>query len=157
VISHGANAGTRTPASLIKWTVGALNNNGTPEAFLDGLVGEFWTTNTDISADAGQLPDWLVQQLAYGGPFSVPHIAKDIVDYRSFRSGLASDQDRVGEGYPGRFGRRTWSNVNGVTLGAHPPLPANYARPPGFTPLRSFESEIVAAAAFRADRMLLAF
>lgn len=103
--------------------VGSANSN-----FFDGRIGEFWYTNTDIQADAAQLQDSTLQQLAYGGPFSVPHIAKDIVEYRSLRKHPSSDGDDGFEIYSS-VGRQTWTNTAGVSIGDHPPLPYSYVRP----------------------------
>lgn len=94
-----------------------------------GRLAEFWCTNTDIQADNAQLQDWMARQLAYGGPFSVPHIVKDIVEYRSLRVFPESRGDRGTEVYHGKFGRQTWANTNGVTTGPHPPLPYWYVKP----------------------------
>ena len=111
-------------------TVGNLkrtsNNN-----FSDCRVGELWYTNTDIQPDGAQLDDNLLRQLAYGGPFSVPCCAKDIIEYRSFRKVIESNQDEaVGdEVYWGGAGRQVWTNTNGVTRGPHPPLPGWYRKP----------------------------
>jgi len=123
---HAQNTLSRNPTAPTTLTLGT---NGSGTSAFGGRIGEFWCTNTDIQADNAQLQDWMLRQLAYGGPFSVPHIAKDIVDYRSFRVFPESRGDRVGEVYHGRFGRQTWTNTNGVTIGAHPPLPYWYARP----------------------------
>ena len=95
----------------------------------NGYLAEVWYTNTDIQADGGVLSEATLRQLAYGGPFSVPHIAKDIIEYRSFRKGLISNTDEEGEVYSGKNGRQTWTNTNGATLDIHPPLPGWYKRP----------------------------
>ena len=98
-------------------------------SFFDGNIAEFWVANTDIQLDGLVLQQAMLQQLAYGGPFSVPHIAKDIADYRSLRSALDSNQDNLSDYESGNKGRQTWVNTNGVTLGAHPPLPGWYRGP----------------------------
>jgi hypothetical protein len=97
----------------------------------DAFISEFWYTNTDIQPDGAQLNDDLLRQLAYGGPFSVPHVAANLIEYRSFRKVIESDQDEaVGDGvYWGGAGRQVWTNTNGVTRGPHPPLPGWYAKP----------------------------
>lgn len=103
--------------------------SATPTEFFDGRMAEIWYTNTDIQADGLQLQDALLRQLAYGGPFSVPHIAKDIVEYRSLRVHPDSRGDQPSEVYHGKFGRQIWTNANGVTAGPHPPLPYWYVKP----------------------------
>lgn len=100
-----------------------------PDLPNEGLVGEFWCTNTDIQPDGAQLDGAMFRQLAYGGPFSVPHVAKDIIEYRSLRKYPSSEGDDVSEVYFGGAGRQTWTNTNGVTTGTHPSLPYWYVKP----------------------------
>lgn len=101
--------------------IGRRHGNGI-DIWFSGLVAEFWVTNSDIQADGAQLQDSTLRQLARDGPFSVPHILKDIVDYRSLRYAMGSDQDIQPDYYLGNKGRQTWTNINGVTRGVHPPL-----------------------------------
>jgi hypothetical protein len=126
---HATSATSRAPAGLDTMTLGALSTSAGILEPWDGRIGEFWLTNTDIQADGAQLLGSTLQQLAYGGPFSIPHIAKDIVEYRSFRKHPVSDGDLATEVFHGKFGRQTWTNTNGVTIGAHPPLPYWYRKP----------------------------
>lgn len=128
VVAHGQNTTNTTPAGIDVMAIGATIVS-VQTHFFSGLIGEFWYTNTDIQADGAQLQDATLRQLAYGGPSSLPHIAKDIIEYRSFWSALSSDQDKPEEVYWGAAGRQTWVNVNGVTRGPHCPLPMNYRRP----------------------------
>jgi hypothetical protein len=121
---------SRSPTGLDTSTIGALNLSTGVTNFWGGEIAELWYTRTDIQNDTGVLSASLVRQLAYGGPFSVPHIAKDILEYRSFRKVIESDQDEaVGdEVYWGDAGRQVWTNTNGVTRGPHPPLPGWYRK-----------------------------
>jgi hypothetical protein len=96
---------------------------------LTGSVAEFWYGNADIQSDGGALDGNLLRQLAYGGPFSVPHIIPNIIEYRSLKSSLGSDTDKLGENYFGRAGRQNYVNNSGVILGPHPPLPYWYKKP----------------------------
>lgn len=96
---------------------------------LTGKIAEYWITGTDIQADGAQTQDALLWRLAYGGPFSVPHIAKDIIEYRSLRSSLAANNEKGDEVYWGGGGRRAWVNNGTALLGPHPPLPYWFARP----------------------------
>lgn len=118
-----------TPTSIDRMILGTRNRLSGSTSPYDGLIAEFWCTNTDIQPDGAQLDDDMLRQLAYGGPFSVPHIVKDIVEYRSLRVVGESRGDQLGEVYFGAKGRQTWSNVNGPTTGEHPPLPYWYQRP----------------------------
>jgi hypothetical protein len=129
-VTHGQSTATKSP-SPDRMVIGGFY--GTAAANLwNGSVAEFWCANTDIQPDGAQLQDSLLRELAFGGPFALPGIAKDIVEYRSFRRGIASDQDAIGEVYFGGLGRQTWSNLGGATLGPHPPLPYWYRNPLDF-------------------------
>jgi hypothetical protein len=124
-IAHAQRTTSITPTSLDKMGFGGLIN-AAPGTYLSGRVGEFWITNTDIQPDGGQLDDNLMRQLAYGGPFSVPHVAAAIQEYRPFRAALTTDKE-TGDEYYRPAGQATWTNNNGVLLAPHPPLPGTYA------------------------------
>lgn len=126
--AHAQTTASRAPAGVDNMSLGALVRSSASQAF-DGFIGEFWFTDTDIQTDGAQMQNALLRQLAYGGPFSVPHIAKDIVEYRALRVHPDSRGDQPGEVFHGKFGRQTWSNTNGVTIGPHPPLPYWYVKP----------------------------
>lgn len=121
------NTTARAPSSMDTMAIGALESSS-PTDFFDGLIAEFWLANADVLPGGGAFTADLMQTLALGGPFSWPHIARNIVEYRSLRQhpigGRGSDII-VGAG----VGVQTWSNVNGVGIGAHPPLPYWYANP----------------------------
>lgn len=125
--THAVGAVSRAPTGLDAISIGSLETSA-PGTFYDGLIGEFWYTATDIQPDGLQLDDNFLRQLAYGGPFGT-HIAKDILEYRSFRKYPASDGDDASEVYFGGAGRQLWTNTNGVTTGPHPPLPYWYVKP----------------------------
>lgn len=116
-----------TPASIDTMSLGSLESSA-PSIFFGGSIGEFWYTGTDIQPDGGQIDDGLLRSLAYGGPFSVPHVAKDVLEYRSLRKYPTTDGDESGEVYFGGASQ-TWTNTNGVTTGQHPPLPYWYVKP----------------------------
>lgn len=127
-ITHGQSTPSRVPSGIDTLSIGSTETSS-PSVFFPGSAAEFWYTATDIQPDGTQLQDSLLRRLAYGGPFSVPHIAKDIIEYRSLRVHPDSRGDRIGEVYFGRFGYQTWDNTNGVTIGPHPPLPYSYVKP----------------------------
>jgi hypothetical protein len=104
--------------SLDRLSIGA-ENDGSPNG-MTGLLGEFFYTATDIQPDGAQTSDALLQKIAYNGPFSVPRIQKDIIEYRSFRGHIERNPpDRVY--FKPRFGPQAWTNNNGVTNAPHVP------------------------------------
>jgi len=118
----------RAPTGLTNLNLGSRNDTAAPSTFMDGLLGEYFLTDTDIQADGATTQNSLILQLAYGGPFSVPHIAQDIMEYHSLYSTLDTPQENLTEVYYG-IRRITWVNTNGVTIGQHPSLPGNYIEP----------------------------
>lgn len=121
-VLSAANTSDRNPASLDTLTIGGMTHT----SFIlpwDGKVGEFWITNSDVQPEDAAISSAHMFQLAYGGPFSIPHLADHVIEYRSMRE--SPHADRMGE----MLGRHAWSNVNGVSLGPHPPLPYWYKRP----------------------------
>lgn len=129
-VSHGQSTASSAVAATNAMTIGANAAKATPAHFWNGRIAEFWYTATDIQADGAQLLDSTFRQLARLGPFSLPHVATDLIEYRSFWSTIGSDQHKPGEVYVGAGKtRQTWINTAGVTLGAHPPLPVGYYWP----------------------------
>ncbi len=128
MIESNATSTVRAPAGMDRLTIGALETSAGVTLPWDGLVGEVWYTNTDVQPSGGVLDSSLLMRLALGGPFSVPHIAKDIIEYRSFRKSAASDRDEIGEVFHGAT-RQVWTNTNSVTIGRHPSLPYWYEKP----------------------------
>lgn len=122
------NSSLRDPTSLdaMSLAVRAGSSNINPA---DVLLAEFWYTDTDIQEDGGTLSVNTLRHLAYNGPFSIPHIAKDIIEYRSFRKGIESNHDESDDVYWGGKGTQVWTNTNGPTRGPHPPLSPRYRRP----------------------------
>lgn len=94
-----------------------------------GNIAEFWYTNTDIQADGGTLSPALARQLAFGGPFSVPHVAANLIEYRALREAGVNDNINV-EAYWGRSAEPSNWTVTGTAGPApHPPLPYWYVNP----------------------------
>lgn len=130
LVEHAQSTTSRTPAGVDVVGLGSLDDLA-KEQFFTGSVAEYFMANVDVQPGGTQLQNYLLWQFAYGGPFSVPHIARNIVDYRPLRESLGSDQDHFDQVWSGggRPARRVWTNTNGVTLGAHPPLPPCYVSP----------------------------
>ncbi len=123
-ISSGQSTTSVTP-TLNQIAFGSYFGSSNQQAF-DGLIGEAWYTATDVQADNAVIQSSLMRQLAFGGPFSVPHIAKDIIEYHSLRRHpLRGDGSDLYVG--GGKGVQAWTNAGGVTIGPHPPLPYWYA------------------------------
>lgn len=128
VSDHSQNTTSITPAGIDAMAIGC-NHDNSPDGFFDGSVAEFFLCDSDIQADGAQLQDSMLRQLAMQGPFSLPHIRRNIVEYRSFRSrGLDSRSDDSEEVYH-RETRQVWTNTNTVQLGPHPPAAENWHRP----------------------------
>lgn len=128
IVTHGQSTTSCLPTTIDREILGAGDVSGTPATFMSGQIAEFWKTNTDIQADGLALQDATVRQIAYGGPFSIPHLRKDLVEYHSFRKTLSSDQFDGDNDIPPILGE-TLTNNGGVTLAEHPPLPYWHVRP----------------------------
>ncbi len=125
-IGAGQETTSLTPAGIDALALGCRNVS-TPSTFMDGSVANYWLTNTDIQLDGGALDATLLRQLAFGGPFSVPSVARDLIEYRSLRKSTIKDQ--IGEVYYSQFGVQTWTDTGGVILAADPLIPYWYRRP----------------------------
>lgn len=128
LVEHGQST---VPRSISAATILVLNTevSGGSLTEYDQALAEFWYTATDIQADGAQLLDSTMRQLAYGGPFSVPHIACDVLEYHSLRSSLL-DQPVRGETYASGD-PPVWTGAGIRT--EHPPLPYWYMAPPSDT------------------------
>jgi hypothetical protein len=103
--------------------------------FWNGLIAEAWVTDTDIQPDGGQLSLSTLRQLFYGGPFSIPHVAANVIFY------VAMDQNaphtRLGDEF---YTAKQLASLAGSAptiqgspkLGGHPPLLSPiFPGPPG--------------------------
>lgn len=125
-VVHVQNTVSSTP-TLNNMAIGGYTGLGGPSQFENGLISELWYTNTDIQLDGLALQDATMRQLAYGGPFSLPHIVNNIIEYRSFRKTPTFDE--LSEVQYGASGIQTWVNNGTATTGAHPALPYWFVRP----------------------------
>ena len=113
------------PASLDTMALGARIASTTSQYF-DGLIAEFWYANVNIQPSGGASN--LLRRLAFGGPFSVPRVGRNVVQYWSFRehpTAAKGAEALIGAGKPWQ----RWTNTGGVTTGPHPPLPYGYEKP----------------------------
>lgn len=117
---------SRAPTNLSMLAIGAREVS-TPAIFFTGRIGEFWYAAANI-AGTGALDSGLLRSLAYGGPFARPSLAAKVIEYRAFRKNRVTGEG--GDVYVGAGQQmQSWTNVNGVTIGPHPPLPYWYANP----------------------------
>lgn len=125
-----SNGTSSTPTGIDTVTIGArFTSAGVVNPF-SGMVGEYWLSNKDIQADGAALNSDTLRQLAYGGPFSIPHVAQNLIEYRALWTALDSTSDNAEEVYFGQLGgAQTWAAVASPALGQHPPLPYWYKKP----------------------------
>lgn len=131
-ISHAQVTDGIVPSGINEECLGGLPVGGAGDQCLEGCIAEYWITNADIQPGGGQLQETLLRRLAHGGPFSVPHIAKDILEYRSFRGWTSQTRLITGGLADNYWGRapRTWLTDSSFPPGGeNPPLPYWYRRP----------------------------
>lgn len=137
-ISHAQQTTSRAPSTVNQGSIGAdrQGTSGATQNYFTGAIAEVWWTATDIQADGAQMFDSTVRHLARNGPFALPHIQKDIIEYHSFRSALGTDQYQPGEKYFGAGKTMpTWVNTNAAGRWVHPPLAPGYVRPRAGAPV----------------------
>lgn len=119
-----------SPGTHTQCNIGLLGSATQP---WNGNIAEWWYTNTDIQLGGAVTDTSLVLQLAYKGPFSVPYVAQNLVEYRSFRMGLDTSSDEINEVYWGEgVPQQIWTLVNAPKIGEHPRLASEYRRPSNF-------------------------
>jgi hypothetical protein len=131
IVAHSSDATSNTDGSVTENIIGAADSgSGTPDSnFLNGCVAEYFYVDTDVQIGGGQAADELIRQLAYRGPWSVPHVAASMVEYHGFQQAVGSNTDNFKDIYQ-RGGRRSWTMSSTVpTTGNHPPLSRAYVRP----------------------------
>lgn len=127
--SHAQNTTSKVMTGIITHNLGCLlGGSASNQGYATGNVAEYWITNTDIQEDGLQLQDATLRQLAYGGPFSIPHIGQNVIDYRSLRKSPV-ENDMVETYASPVIDPQKWTNTNAATVGPHPALPYWFARP----------------------------
>lgn len=119
---QGTSSSTGTMGSLI---VGPSANNEAPEVE-SARYAEFWYTNTDIQSGGAALNASTLHQLAFQGPFSVPHIGASVQEYFSLQSDFHGSNTNTE--YYSSVGPKVWT-VSVLSPAEHPPLPYNYVKP----------------------------
>jgi hypothetical protein len=128
LVEHGVNTTNSSQSGLDTEIIGARMVSGAAASdFWNGEIGELFICNADIYDAAADLPDSLVRQLAYGGPFSVPNVAASLFEYRSLRNNIGSGGG--GQDNYCQNGAKFWTPVASPLLSYHPPLPYWYERP----------------------------
>lgn len=131
-VTHVQSTGSATP-SINRLTIGKFGNAVTTDqatgGWFQGRIAECTLIGADIQPDGAQLEDRFLRDLAHKGPFAFPHLHRDILEYRSFRSSVLNE--RPGETWFGRRGRQSWSPITAVpAIDAHPPLLGSAKRAP---------------------------
>lgn len=131
VVASGNTSTARAPIGMDTITLGATSTSAGISDPWDGLIGEYWLANSDVYSDSAAVVDAnLLRQLAYAGPFSMPQITSNLVEYHSFRKGVTSDAFNNEEDFLSGIGAgEVLANTNGVSIGHHPPLPYWYEKP----------------------------
>ena len=124
-ISNGSNT-TSITSTLTTINIGMLMSGR--ENYFDGLIAEWWFATGDLYAVGGNTDSDLLWRLAYLGPFSAEPVASNLIEYRSFRQGIGSNQDVAGEVFQ-RGSPRAWVTSGSPRIGEHPPLDPGYVRP----------------------------
>lgn len=131
IFEQGGNATSTSPSGVDTVSIGARISSGGAQTPWDGEIAEYWLLDGDPmvnSINSGAFDQSMVHQLAFGGPFSMPHAAARLVEYRGLRHSLDCRSDNLCDVFSAR-GQQIWSATNGPFLTCHPPLPYWYERP----------------------------
>jgi hypothetical protein len=130
-ILHGSDTTSVTLPTPVKMCIGAFDSTGIANAYA-GQIAEFWMADIDVQADGAQLDEALMLQLAYKGPFSVPHLQGRITEYISFRNPqVTATGASIVDGAADFYQRKAspWLVANtGTQLSDHPALYGTYVR-----------------------------
>jgi hypothetical protein len=126
---HAQNTTSKAPTGMNSFSFGT-EYDASPSFFYTGSIAKPWYADADIQADGGALPDAMLRQIAYHGPFSVPYFRKSIVEYHEMRSSVPNVRNMPDEHYlRGPASAGIWSNVGGVSIAKSVPLPASHEGP----------------------------
>lgn len=130
-IEHVNSTVSKTPSNIARLGIGALDRQ-TSTLRYNGLIGEWWWANVDIQSDGGQLDEHLMRYLARNGPFSMPNLAKDVIQYYGMRRSTPV-RPQPEDSYLRNIQTKYLIDAGGasfpITLGAHPPVYYNYHHP----------------------------
>ena len=126
-IGHGS-------ATTFSVTPSGVNTTelGRASSVLNGQMQDYWLAPLDIQAGGAQLNNDLLLQLGRFGPFSVPYIAENIVDYRSLRQDQNSDFGEEGSNATKGRSRQSHAPTGAawtVDVGQECPYARNWVRP----------------------------
>lgn len=100
-------------------------------SFFDGYIARFFLADIDVQADGTQLSNTTLYQLAYKGPFSIPHLASRVVEYEAWDTPIGGTQ---GSSFYARYPQKTWTfgttSLIVPSIGAEPPVMFGTFRPP---------------------------
>ncbi len=96
-------------------------------------MAEFWYTDADVQVASGQVGDSLFWQLANYGPFSVPYLFPNIVEYRQLKfdaPGPDIAYHRSNKTSPNWAVNNILNDAGSVSIGMGPgpPLSGGYVR-----------------------------
>jgi hypothetical protein len=136
IVNNGYQSGTAalaaTNTTVTKTYLGGAGPNyigqGGFTASAGALVAEYFSAPFDVEPGSGAVSQTLTEQLAYQGPFSLPHLVPNIYEYQSLRSHLPPATNR-GETFVGAQAAIVSYTNSGLVPGIHPPLSPTYVRP----------------------------
>jgi hypothetical protein len=127
-VAHDQNTTSSNP-TLDRLTLGAWNGGGGFSSYSDLQVAELCIWDADIQPDGAQMENWFARKLAFEGPFAFPGLIRNLIEYRSFKSSILTDEPN--QAYFGRRGRIAWTqSASAPQIGVGSPLMGSYKRPP---------------------------
>lgn len=125
----GGGSASISPSGLTGEYLAALGAS-TPSTFANVQIAEFWKASVNPAASMTSVSNspamHVVRELAFKGPFSVPHVAEALTDYRAFDKPPGGYD--IGDAYLAGARQSNWQAVGSPTLARHPSLRSDYAR-----------------------------